>query len=143
MTKKRAVLIVSAVAALFAALILLRSCASSRPDLSDSAGRIAFLAAQGWEVDAGSETYKRVLLPQTLEGALKDYNALQLSQGLDLKKHLGQRCDQYSYEVTNYPGEGQTVLAVLYVQGKKLIAADVHSTALNGFMKALVAGKNE
>ena len=141
MTKKRAVLIIFAAAALLALLILLRGCTDAGPDLSDSAGRVAFLAAQGWEVDAESETYQRVLLPQTLEGALADYNALQQAQGLDLKKHLGQRCDQYCYLVTNYPDESQTVLAVLYVQGKKLIAGDIHSTAMNGFMKALITEK--
>ena len=58
-----------------------------------------------------------MLIPDKLEGALQDYNEMQRKQGCDLSRHLGQRCDQYTYEITNYPNSEQTVLVTLYVQG--------------------------
>ena len=45
--------------------------------------------------------------------------------------------NQYTYQITNYPNTDQTVLVTLYVQGDRLIAGDIHSTALNGFMHGL------
>ena len=100
-------------------------------------GRQAFLQDLGWEIDPESEDLRTVQLPQTLEGMLLKYNELQLTQGYDLSKHLGETCRQYSYRVLNYPDPEQTVLATLYVQGDRVIAGDIHSTALNGFLQGL------
>ena len=136
-TKKKALTLVLVVAAALILLILLRSCTASRSKLSTTEGRTAFLSSLGWEVDPSTEEYKRVLIPDKLEGALSEYNEMQRKQGCDLSRHLGQRCDQYTYEITNYPNSEQTVLVTLYVQGNRLIAGDIHSTALNGFMHGL------
>ena len=62
-----------------------------------------------------------------------------MEQGYDLSRHLGEQCQQYSYLITNYPDESQTVLATIYVQGSRIIAGDIHSTALNGFLQGLKA----
>ncbi len=134
--KRKALKILLAAVILLAALILLRACfASDRADSLE--GRQAFLQDLGWEIDPESEDLRTVQLPQTLEGMLLKYNELQLSQGYDLSKHLGETCRQYSYRVLNYPDPDQTVLATLYVQGDKVIAGDIHSTALNGFLQGL------
>ncbi len=137
LTKKKALALVLAAAAILILLILLRGCTREHADLSSAEGRRAFLSSLGWEIDPDSEDYKRVLIPGALDGALADYNAMQIEQGYDLNRHLGERCDQYTYEITNYPNSDQTVLVTLYVQGKHLIAGDIHSTALNGFMHGL------
>ena len=136
-TKKKALTLVLIVAAVLVALILLRSCTQAHSKLSTPEGRQSFLSSLGWEVDLDSEEYKRVLIPSKLEGALNDYNDMQRKQGCDLSRHLGERCDQYTYEITNYPNSDQTVLVTLYVQGDRLIAGDIHSTSLNGFMHGL------
>ena len=136
-TRKKALTLVLLLAAVLVLLIVLRSCAQARDNLSTAEGREAFLSSLGWEIDPDSEEYKRVLIPEKLEGALSDYNEMQLAQDCDLTKHLGERCDQYTYQITNYPNSDQTVLVTLYVQGKRLIAGDIHSTALNGFMHGL------
>ena len=134
--KAKALKILLAAVVLLCALILLRSCTAS--DGADSLeGRQAFLLKQGWEIDPESEDLRTVQLPQSLEGMLLRYNELQLSQGYDLSRHLGESCRQYSYLVLNYPDKSQTVLATLYVQGNRVIAGDIHSTGLNGFMEAL------
>ena len=124
-------------AALLTAAILIIHFTQKRTDLSTLEGRQSFLCEQGWEVDLGTEEHKTVRIPTSLDGILEDYNKLQLEQGCDLSKHLGQTCEQYSYTVTNYPDKEQTVLVTLYVQNGRLIAGDIHSTALNGFMQGL------
>ena len=135
-TRGKALRIVFLVAAVIAALILLRSCQAGE-DLSTLEGRQAFLLEMGWEIDPASEDLRQVRLPETLEGMLEQYNEIQLAQGYDLRDHLGESCQQFTYRVTNYPDETQTVLATLYIQGRTLIAGDVHSTALNGFLQGL------
>ena len=62
---------------------------------------------------------------------------MQLAQGYDLNRHLGEQCQQYTYLLNNYPDDSQTVLVTLYIQGRRVIAGDIHSTALNGFMHGL------
>ena len=137
-TKRKALLIVLLVAAALTAAILLRG-GDSTGNVSTLAGREAFLREFGWEIDAESEDLRTVQLPETLEGMMAEYNEVQLDQGYDLSRHLGEQCQQYTYLVTNYPETDQTVLATLYIQGKTVIAGDIHSTALNGFLHGLKA----
>ena len=106
-------------------------------DLSTADGREAYLKSLGWEIDRDSESFRTVLVPRKLEGIMAQYNKIQLRQGYDLNKHLGQSCKQYCYDVKNYPGSQGKVIISLYIQDGKVIAGDVHSTAVNGFMHGL------
>lgn len=106
-------------------------------DLSTADGREAYLKSLGWEIDRDSESFRTVLVPRKLEGIMAQYNKIQLRQGYDLNKHLGQSCKQYCYDVKNYPGSQGKVIVSLYIQDGKVIAGDVHSTAVNGFMHGL------
>ena len=109
----------------------------SPADLSTAEGREAYLKSLGWEIDRDSESFRTVLVPQKLEGIMAQYNKLQLQQGYDLSRHLGESCLQYTYEVTNYADSDGKVIVSLYLQNGQIIAADIHSTALNGFMHGL------
>ena len=137
LTRRRAVVIVAAVAAVLFALIFMRWQNSEKDKLMTTEGREMFLSELGWEIDPESESYKSVLLPQTLEGIMEEYNRLQLEQGFDLSQHCGEECDQFCYTVTNYPNCESSVYATLYLQNGKLIAADIHSTAIDGFMHGI------
>ena len=106
-------------------------------DLNTLEGRTAYLQSLGWEIDPASESFRTVLVPDTLEGIMAQYNKLQLKQGYDLNRHLGESCLQYCYEITNYPDSSGKVLVSLYLQDGEIIAADIHSTALNGCMHGL------
>ena len=68
---------------------------------------------------------------------MSQYNRMQLAQGYDLNAHLGESCQQYSYRLLNYPDSDSPVFVTLYIQGSQLIAGDIHSNALNGFMHGL------
>lgn len=107
------------------------------PDLNTTEGRAAYLKTLGWEVDPETESFRTVVVPKKLDGIMAQYNKLQLKQGYDLNSHLGESCRQYCYDITNYPsGQGKVVVS-LYLQNGQIIAGDVHSTAVNGFMHGL------
>lgn len=135
LTKKRALLWVIVSAAIIVGLIALRW-SIGREDLSTLDGRLRFISELGWEADRESEQHQGVLIPDTLDGVMAEYNAMQLEQGYDLNQHLGERCEQYSYVLTNYP-DSSTVYITLYVQGRRLIAGDIHTASLNGFMHGI------
>lgn len=136
-TRKKALLIVFLAAAALLLFIFLRCQGAEQHDLRTTEGRKMFLSELGWEIDADSESHKTVLIPQELNGVMADYNKMQLKQGYDLTKHAGESCEQYIYTLTNYPAKDEVILVTLYIQGKELIAADIHSTALNGFMHGI------
>ena len=107
------------------------------PDLNTTEGRAAYLKTLGWEVDPETESFRTVVVPKKLDGIMAQYNKLQLKQGYDLNSHLGESCRQYCYDITNYPGGQGKVVVSLYLQNGQIIAGDVHSTAVNGFMHGL------
>ena len=138
-TKKKALTILLTIAALLLIAIALRLFLPASPgyDLSTTEGRVAFLLEMGWEVDASTEEFRSVTVPDKLEGIMLQYNKMQIAQGYDLSTHLGERCQQYTYALTNYTDSESTVLVTLYIQGKTIIAGDIHTTSANGFMHGL------
>ncbi len=106
-------------------------------DLTTIDGRAAYLQSIGWEIDRDTESFRTVVVPDRLEGIMAQYNKIQLKQGYDLNRHLGESCRQYCYEITNYGDSDGKVIVSLYIQDGQLIAGDVHSTSVNGFMHGL------
>lgn len=139
LTKKKALAIVLLIGLTLLVLIGLRWYFGRSPayDLSTLAGRQAFLLELGWEIDPDSEEFRTVVVPEKLEGIMSQYNRMQIAQGYDLNAHLGESCQQYSYRLLNYPDSESPVFVTLYLQGDQLIAGDIHSNALNGFMHGL------
>ena len=138
-TRKKALAILIAGAVILLLLITAHRVFVPREsyDLTGLAGRQAYLRSLGWEIDPETEAFRTVLVPEQLEGIMAQYNKLQLQQGYDLGQHLGESCLQYTYEVTNYADSDGKVIVSLYLQDGQIIAADIHSTALNGFMHGL------
>lgn len=138
-TRKKALFTLFVAAAVIVLLIFTRSLffPGTEYDMDTIDGREAYLNSLGWEIDRDSESFRTVVVPDVLEGIMLQYNRMQLAQGYDLNNHLGESCRQYSYELTNYTDSDGTVLVTLYVQDGELIAADIHNTAVNGFMHGL------
>ncbi len=129
------------IAAVLTAVVLL-SMAIGRarkqpPALADRQARIDYLAALGFEAAPDSEQRQEILLPREFDDVLENYNELQKQQGFDLSRYAGQSATLYSYTVTNWPDPNATVIVDLYCRKGRVIAGDVHSTALNGFMFGL------
>ena len=113
----------------------LRGSRAAAAELASTAGeRTAFLAELGWEADPASETAQQIRIPERFGSVYEGYNELQKQQGYDLEPFQGTDVELYTYTVTNYPDKTQTVLANLYIFNGRIIAGDVHSTNLGGFM---------
>jgi hypothetical protein len=135
-TAAAAVLIVTV---LLAALVLRMSnggVLSAHYNVTTREGRAEYLAAQGWTVDPETETAQEITLPREIDGVLADYNDLQRRQGFDLRPYCGLGCTVYSYVVTNYDAD-EPVLCTIYLYKNRIIAGDIHSTAMDGFMHGI------
>lgn len=95
-----------------------------------------YLASLGWKVDLPALNKETVLIPKTFTDVFNKYNALQQSQGYDLKEYAGKEVELYTYKVTNHEST-DTVYAQLYVFKNKVIGGDIHSSSLDGFMCGL------
>lgn len=125
---------------IFAASRLTGGRSPDRPSpeaVSDNEGRVAYLAAWGWEVHPSAVETLDLVLPETLDEAYASYNSLQAENGLDLSPYCGKRVKRYTYTVLNYPNGPETVQANLYLCGDTVIAGDVMSPGQDGFIQSL------
>ena len=106
-------------------------------DLETTEGRVEYLAELGWEADPQSETAQEVIIPSTFTEVLENYNQLQREQGFDLTEYRGVRCTVYTYALVYYPNSDCEAQACLYIYRGQVIAGDIHSTAMDGFMHGL------
>lgn len=137
LTRKRALLWVAVGAAVCILFIVLRWAGGAAADVSTPEGRERYLNDLGWEIDLSTEEYRTVLIPEKFTGVMKDYAKMQREQGFELEKYAGKSCGQYNYELTNYPNCEDTVLVTLYIYDRTIIAGDIHTAAMNGFMHGL------
>ena len=82
-----------------------------------------------------------VLIPSEFGAVYESYNALQSAQGFDLLPLRGQTVTRYSFAVTDYPEEAYegTVRANVLFAGNKIVAADLCSVALDGFICGVIS----
>ena len=142
--KKKAILAVVILAVILCAIVLIAGRADSAAEtagltaaVKDNAQRVEFLNSLGWEVEQEPLEEQAVVIPKDFSGIYEEYNELQLSQGFDLTKYKGIEATRYTYKVTNHPSGEDSVVADLIVYKNKVIAGDVQSTALDGFMHGL------
>jgi len=138
--KKKAVFIIIMAALVLIGIIFLANAIGkinsgerSAGDITTEAGRAAYLAQYGWQVETPAVSEENVLIPKTFSEVFENYNKLQLEQGYDLSKYAGTEVKLYTYRVTNHDSD-ETVLAQLYVCKGQVIGGDIHSSALDGFM---------
>ena len=106
--------------------------------------RLAFIRHFGYDVVSEPVEIKDIVIPEQFNDTYISYNEIQVSQGFDLSKYKGKSAKSYSYAVTNYPGVSdseKTVRANIIVYDSRIIAGDVCSVKLDGFMHALNYGK--
>ena len=139
-TRFRLAALVICAAAVLAAVVLARG---SRGIMSlpygvrTTEGRQAYLHALGWEIDPATEDVRETSVPETFDAMMQDYNALQREQGFDLTPYRGMPVTVVTYEVTNCP-DMENVCVTLWICDNVVIAGDVHSTAMDGFMYGIV-----
>ena len=109
------------------------------PSAETNEERLAYLASRGWDVDAEPVETLHLQLPEEFQDTEYDaYNALQLSQGFDLRTYVGMQVVRYTYAVKNYPGRSDPVQLNLYCCEGIVVAGDVMAPGENGFQASLV-----
>lgn len=147
-SKKKAIAILVAAAVVLAAIVLLAggpgndgAADSEKPvataKLKTNDDRVTYLSKLGWEVDPECLSEKTVTIPKEFSNVFSEYNRLQQKQGFDLGKYKGVDVERYTYKVTNYPDSADEVEIAIFVKKGVVIGGDVHSTALDGFIREL------
>ncbi|UOO38457.1 DUF4830 domain-containing protein [Oscillospiraceae bacterium CM] len=144
--KKKAVLIILALAVVLAAIVLIagkldqtgaKETAVLSAIVKDNDQRVSYLTKLGWVVEQTPVEEQTVVIPREFTAVYKQYNALQQAQGFDLSKYGGIEATRYTYRILNYPNVPDNVVADIIVYRNEVIAGDVQSYALDGFMVGL------
>ena len=99
--------------------------------------RIAFIQRFGLTVVTEPREEKSFTMPQNFDRVILGYNELQKKQGLDISKYSKKKVTRYTYEVTNWANDGECVNVNLLVWRSKIIACDVSSGEVGGFVYPL------
>ena len=97
---------------------------------------IRLLETFGWSVEGEPVKIVQVTVPKSFDAVYEKYNQIQLAQGLDLTRHKGESARLFTYVVKNYDYQG-TVYANLLISGERVIAGDICSADVSGFMHGL------
>ena len=146
LNRKSAVAAVVALALLLIAVILLVSLhsigGSGKPapetaGIADADDAARYLAGLGWQVEPQPLEIRELVIPRSFSGVYADYAALQARQGYPLAEYGGMEARRYSFRVLNHPSGEENIVADLVVCGQTVIAGDIQSTAMDGFMTGL------
>jgi hypothetical protein len=148
LNRRKAVLFLIAFALILAAIILAvslrghgrapRAEHTTVPTIIRTTGdAAAYLTSLGWEVEPDPVEIQEIVIPRSFTGVYADYAALQKKQGFPIEQYGGMDAVRYTFKVKNYPSNEKEVVADLVVSGQSVIAGDIQSTALDGFMTGL------
>ena len=96
--------------------------------------RLEFLRQFGWEAESEPITATEVRIPSEFDKVFSEYNEMQKRQGLDLSKYKNKNVMRYTYEISNYDGYDGTVYANMMVYRNRVIAGDICSADVTGFI---------
>ena len=105
--------------------------------IRDSDDAAAYLESLGWQVSPKPLEVQDIVIPRRFNGVYETYIELQRRQGFKLEEYGGMSATRYSFTVLNYPGGSEGMVADIVVYGGEIIAGDVQSTAIDGFMEGL------
>lgn len=106
-------------------------------DYSTETARVHFIENYGWVVEKKAYLCEKIKIPVTFEFAEQEYNEIQKRAGFDLEHYKGAVCDRYSYRLLNHPKDKKYAYINIFVYQNNIIAADVVSPKLDGFITAI------
>lgn len=129
-------------AVLIAGIVFLSSKGGSTPstvpkDGSSDKKRIEYITSFGWKVSDTPMEKSLTLIPEVFSKTLEEYNDMQLKSGFDLKPLAGKEITRFSYKLLNHPLDKNYARVNIFVHKGKIVAADVSSTKLDGFMHSI------
>ena len=145
LNKKRAIVIVLAVALILTAIIVLagrRDRDTTDIPAETTADIVAYLEALGWQVAPEPIEVQEILIPREFDTVYNAYNAMQLEAGFDLRDHRGRPATRYRWQVLNYPDQTEGVIADVLVSGGYIIGGDIQSINIDGFIHGLFPNRS-
>jgi len=94
---------------------------------------INFLSQFGYETEAKSVKTFEIEIPKEFNSIFEEYNELQRSQGLNLKRYAGKDATVYVFKIKNYEYDGE-VFATLFIRNERIIGGDICSKDGEGFV---------
>lgn len=96
------------------------------------------------KVESQPQEVTQITIPNQFNQVYENYETLQNKMGYSLIDYKGKVLTRYTYKVTNHQKSGQEeILAHVFVSGTEVVAADVCSVKLDGFMIPLTEFKNQ
>ena len=102
---------------------------------SSESSVVDYITSFGLEI--GEVKTDEVTIPDVFNDVYNNYNDIQKSQGFDLTMYKGEKVSRYTYRVLNYHIHDINVFAEVLLFDKKVIAADIYTTEVDGFIKPL------
>ena len=93
-----------------------------------------YIKSFGWEIEDNPVEVVDVQVPNEFSDVYKNYNKIQKEQGFDLEKYKGKKVNRFTFVVLNYPDMPKNIRADVITYKNKIIAADICSVELDGFM---------
>ncbi len=116
--------------------------------VSELSDIIVKIGSYGYQVEQQPVEIEQITVPEDFNEVYEKYNEMQESQGFDLKKYKGKDIKRFCFKVTNYKEvvkdnkfQFDEVFVNVFVYKNKIIAGEIFSNNLNGFMHTF-DGKN-
>lgn len=99
--------------------------------------RLEYIQSFGWETGITHSKVEEIRIPVEFDEVYEEYNAIQRSQGFDLRKYRAHTVKKYTYEISRTDDDPVQLLADLLVENGVIIGADVTSAEAGGLTAAL------
>ena len=107
-------------------------------NVENNNSRLDFLGQFNIKVKPEPIETTEIKIPIQFNKVYENYNKIQKENGLNLEKYKGKTCIKYTYSVLNYKDRPDGVLANIFVFENKVIAGDICSLEIDGFMHGFV-----
>ena len=140
MQKNRFTRILLAVVVIITAVTaIICTVSADEPDGSTAALVTAFIEENGYKVS--SPVTKEITIPVEFSDVYENYNSIQRKQGFDLRRHMGKNAVSYTFNVIGYVDKDGNIdndvqIHIIVCEGR-IVAADIASTKLDGFMEGV------
>ncbi len=104
---------------------------------------VEYVGNLGWIVNPSPIEITHLTIPTKFDAVFETYNALQKESGFDLVPFQGKRVVRYTYQLQNHVhSDDSNVTLGIIVYESRIIAGEISSTDITGFMHGITALEN-
>lgn len=127
----------------FTLIILAVSYGVSSVDASVNNMIVEYASNLGWNINPSPVSISHLVIPNQFDAVFETYNTVQKQSGFDISHFKGKRVCRYTYEVENHvhSKDSKVYLGILVFENR-IIAGEISSTDINGFMHSITSVQN-